>query len=141
MSGAALIIGGGEHSELVSNASSGNAAVLTVSTREISDKAYLEDSKQHKNAINNVNSKRPVRGHPSAMYQKSHAKLIGDSSQPHADSSLPGTPVASSEASGKEASADVPKTASTSQADKIIALNSVERERMANVEQIISQSG
>ena len=107
----------------------------------MSDRANLEDSKQDENATSTANSKVPVRGHPSAMYQKSHANPFGGPSRPQPVFNSPGTLAASSEASGKGASADGLKTASASQADKLLALNSVERERMASVEQIIQQAG
>ena len=144
MSGATLIVTGGDsaaHGLAGAGAANTNATVLMGPVGAISDRANLEDSKQDKNATSTANSKVPVRGHPSAMYQKSHANPVGGPSRPQPVFNSPGTLAASSEASGKGASADGLKTASASQADKLLALNSVERERMASVEQIIQQAG
>ena len=144
MSGATLIATGrdsAEHGLAGAGAVNANATVLMGPVGTISDRADLEDSKQDKNAGGTAYNKVPVRGHPSAMYQKSHANPVGGLLRPQPVSNSPGTLAASSEASGKVASADGLKTASASQADKLLALNSVERERMASVEQIIQQAG
>ena len=141
MSGATLIVTGRDstaHGLAGAGTANANATVLMGPVGGISDRADQEDSKQDKNATNIASGRVPVRGHPSAMYQKSHANPIGGSSGPRPGSSLPGMLAASSEASGKGASADGLRTAAASHADKLLALNSVERERMASVEQIIA---
>ena len=71
------------------------------------------------------------------MYPKSHANPLGGSSEPQPASNLAAMAAASSGASERGSTTKGSKTASTSQADKVLAMNSVERERMANVEQII----
>ena len=71
------------------------------------------------------------------MYQKSHANPLGGSSGLQPASNFAAMVAASSVASEKGSTAEGFKTASTSQADRVFAMNSVERERMANVEQII----
>ena len=145
MSGATLIVTGADsaaHELARAGTANTNATVLIEPVGGTSNRVDLEDSKQDKNdATSNAHSRQPVRGHPSSMYQKSHANTVGGSSGPQSASSLTDMLAASTEASGKGASAGGLKTTSTLQADKILALNSVEKERMANVEQIISQSG
>ena len=106
MSGATLIVTGRDsatHGLAGAGAANTNATVLIGPVGAMSDRANLEDSKQDENATSTANSKVPVRGHPSAMYQKSHANPVGGPSRPQPVFTSPGTLAASSEASGKGA--------------------------------------
>ena len=105
MSGATLIITGRDSAanELASDSTLNPNATLMIGST-IAGKADLEDSKPHANATNNTKTKlsnQPVRGHPSSMYQKSHATPVGSTSGLQSLAGLPGMLAASQEASGK----------------------------------------